>query len=774
MPWHALFASLLRLAAVLAGLLAPGSTHAQSQAPAASPVIVVQQALFQRLDAGGPADGQTVHLPDTWAARGLPLAGSGRYRLSLPLPAAPEGVWALRIDRLGTAYSLRVNGVLVQQRDGPAGLSALPRPQAVLAEFPAQMLRQGGNQIDIEWRLGFRAGMSDVQIGPSPLLQPGFERELHIGHTVPLFLNSAGAALAGFMLLIWWRRRRETALGVFGLLWLLLSLRDISYYVNASPLPGWLASALFFVAQTGSVLLLCAFAVAMSPGTWPRFKRLLWALAVALPLLALAAAGSGHLETLRQLAYPGLMVLAVAGLAVLWRWVRQVRRWTVLALVLGLSTAVVAGGHDYLFQQGLLPVTHFFWLPFAAPLGCMWFAVALIQRMVQALRQSEELAARLEARVAERTQALNDANAAQGRFLAAASHDLRQPVAAIGLLVGLVRERAEAPEQRRLLDRVQDATRALEDLLRGLLDLSRLDTDALAPQHQPVALQALFDAIAAHERPAALAKGLRLHFVPSHQWVSSDPVLLGQVLRNLVGNALRYTALGGVMVTARRSAGAVRLQVWDTGRGIAPADQQRIFEPFVQLDNPERDRHKGQGLGLAIVRRSVDLLGHALALRSVPGRGSCFTLTLPAAQGASETTHAGAMPARPLAGLRLWLLDDDAAVRLALVDRLVAWGAQVRAHASLADLAHTLADTLADSLPAPDWLLTDHRLPDGDGLQAIAQVRAQCGPLPVLMITGDTSPALAARVAQQGQAVLHKPVRAEQLLQQLLAQRSPS
>ena len=733
----------------------------------AEPTQLLRQALFQRLDPGAPAAAwQAVELPDTWAARGLPTAGSGRYRLHFPLAAAPQGVWAVRIDRLSAVHSLRINGVLVQQRGDGLGQAATlrPGPMPVLAEFPAQLLRQGDNQIDIEWRLGFRAGMSDLQVGSGAALRQAFERDHRVDYTVPELMNAAGAALAAFMLLIWWQRRRERAIGLFGLLWLLVSLRNYAYYVHDNPVSGALASVLFFVVQAESAVLLGAFAVALSAQPWPRFRRLLWGGAAAIPPLALLGSLTGQLDWLRQIVYPASALLSLAALAVLWQTVRKVRRWALLALLLGLSGVVVAGAHDYLFQQGLVPVTHFFWLPYAVPLGCMWFALVLVQRMVQALKSSEDLAARLESRVAERTQALDQANQAQSRFMAAASHDLRQPVAAIGLLLGLAREREQAPAQRHLLDRAQQAAQALEDLLRGLLDLSRLDPGgAAAPRHQPVALQALFDAIATHELPAAQARGQRLRFVPTRRVVQSDPLLLEQVLRNLVGNALRYTQRGGVLVAARRGAGGVRLQVWDTGQGIALADQQRVFEPFVQLANPERDRRKGQGLGLAIVRRSVDLLGHPLGLRSVPERGSCFTILLPRAPAPVARPDAALPGPAPLAGLRLWLLDDDPAVRAALVARLEAWGAQVQAHASLAALAQTL-----DCGPAePHGLLTDQRLPDGDGLQAIARLRARLGPVPALMFTGDTATELLARAQAQGVPVLHKPVATDLLLQAL-------
>ncbi len=530
--------------------------------------ITLQQAQVQRLDPGADAAWQPVTLPDTWAARGLPQSGSAHYRLRFALPALPaEAVWGLRVDRLSTTHTVRVNGVLVNQQRGSDGgtddvvrLATSGKPTPVLAEFPSQLLRQGDNQIDIEWRLISRAGMSDVTVGPAIHLRAGFERDHLLDRTLLQLINAAGAALAGFMLLIWWQRRSEHAFGFFGLLWLLVSLRNSTYYIHPTPIPVDLAVLLYFLAQCASAVLLGAFAVSMSSQRWPRFERVLRWAAWGMLLVGLLGAALGRLPQLRSVVYLGVIALGLAALWVLWHTVRQARRRTLLALLLGLVVVVLAAGvHDYLYLQGGLPVTHFFWMPYAVPLGCVWFVLVLVQRMPQALRASEDLAARLEFRVDERTLALDDANQAQARFLAAASHDLRQPVAAIGLLLGLARERVPAPAVRGLLDRAQDAARALQDLLRGLLDLSRLDTEAAAPRLQAVPLQPLFDAIAAHEQSAAQALGLRLRFVPTQQVVVSDPALLEQVLRNLVGNALRYTRQGGVLVAARAGAGGVRL-----------------------------------------------------------------------------------------------------------------------------------------------------------------------------------------------------------------------
>ncbi len=738
---------------------------------AETPAIQVTEAQFQRLDTGVDGPWQRVALPDTWAARGLPQSGSARYRARFFLAAPPaEAVWAVRVDRLSTTHTMRVNGVLVNhQRGGDEGkddvvrLATSGKTTPVLAEFPSQLLKQGDNQIDIEWRLITRAGMSDITVGPSIGLRGSFDTTQLWDRTAPQLINAAGAALAGFMLLIWWQRRSERSFGLFGLLWLLVSLRNSTYYIDTTPVPVNVAVLLYFLAQCGSAVLLGAFAVSISSTRWPRFEAALrWAGGLSL-VVGLLGAALGRLPDVRAVAYLGVIGLSLVSLRVLWHTVRQAPRRALVALLLGLVVVQAAGLHDYLYLQGRLPITHFFWMPYAVPLGCVWFAMVLIQRMVQALQSSEDLTARLETRVAERTVALDHANLAQSRFLAAASHDLRQPVVAIGLLVGLLREQVQAPEQRHLLDRTHEAARALEDLLRGLLDLSRLDAGAAMPVPQPVALQPLFNAIAAHERPSALARGLDLRFRAAGRVVMSDPLLLEQILRNLVANALRYTTRGGVLVTARVGAGGVRLQVWDTGRGIALADQQRVFEPFVQLDNPERDRRKGQGLGLAIVQRSVDLLGHGLTLRSQPGRGSCFTLTLPAVAAQWAPRASDDICGQPLARQRIWLLDDDPAVREAIAARLRAWGAEVQPFIRLADLTAALAS----GVRRPDWLLTDHRLPDGDGAQAIAQLHATFGPVPALMVTGDTAPAEMQKLAALGVEVLHKPFRPEALLHKL-------
>ena len=436
------------------------------------------------------------------------------------------------------------------------------------------------------------------------------------------------------------------------------------------------------------------------------------------------------------------------------------------ALALGVLALIVAGLHDYAFQTGLLAITASFWLPYVMPLALGCLAVLLVGRMVRAVGEVEALNIELDRRVAARTRELEAANAAQTRFLAAASHDLRQPVVTIGLLVGLVREQVALPPVRAMVDRIYAAVGSMEALLNGLMDLSRLEPGTLKPRLQPVPLAWIFDAISLHEQTAAALKGLRLTFRPTALVVTSDPVLLDQIVRNLVSNAVRYTERGGVLVGARRrGAGTVIVQVWDSGVGIAADAQARVFDEFVQLANPGRDRSKGQGLGLAIVRRGAQALGHRLELRSVAGRGSCFTIELPLAAQALAPEVVAASPPDPLHARVLWLIEDDAALRDALSLRLTRWGAQVTALASVADVRRQLDTCAAAPALLPALILSDQRLPDGSGLECIALIRAAAGhPVPAVVVSGDTAPADLARLAAAGLPVLRKPFRAAELL----------
>jgi signal transduction histidine kinase len=447
---------------------------------------------------------------------------------------------------------------------------------------------------------------------------------------------------------------------------------------------------------------------------------------------------------------------------------------SIMAFTLGAVAMAAATLRDYILIRHIGDPTAMYWTAVSFPLSLPGLYLVMAERYTKALEDVERANQTLEQRVQERTADLESANAAKGHFLAAASHDLRQPMVAIGLITGLLRDRIKEPELHSLTSRLSEAVESMEDLLSRLLDLSRLEAGAIDLKPQRVALQPLFDAIVAHESETAKAKGIAISMHAPQAAVWCDPMLLEQVIRNLVGNAVRYTRQGRVLVCARRRGGNWLIQVWDTGVGIAEQDQRRIFEDFVQLNNPGRNLNGGLGLGLALVQRAAKLMGTQVHVRSRLGHGSCFSIVLPVAGRPRQALPAGPSPTTfdgdtPLAQRHIVLLEDDQAVRLALERRLQAWGAQVSSTASLGELRLLLAEsTDADR---PHLLLTDLSLGDGDGLQARDEVRQRWPGLPVVIVTGDTAPTRLQALADSGTPVLHKPFKLDELLRTLIEAR---
>ncbi|MEX8519716.1 MAG: ATP-binding protein [Leptothrix sp. (in: b-proteobacteria)] len=708
----------------------------------------------------GSTDTQTIPLPDTWAQRDLPVRGSGVYVLEARLDQLPTEPWVLQFDRIAPRYRIVLNGHLLGSDASTSAKPPLVTPQPIKLQVLPEFLRPGLNKIEVEVGYSIVAGLSVVRLGPATELLPPHRQQMLLSQTLPLVLNVAGAALALFMLLIWWRRPSEQILGGFGAFWAIASVRNVSYYINELPLPVQLADWLYFASQVLNTMLLGRFAMALS-GMWLRGYSLALLLtgAVLLPL-GVWAAWIDELGLARTLAYPVLMTLLVPALVMMLRSSLKLGAHLQLALAAGLALVVSSALHDHLYMRGVVPVTSLFWLPYAVPLTLSVFAWTLIERLVDALRHEQQLNVELENRVQQRTQALQQANAAKSRFLASASHDLRQPVVAIGLMVGLLREQIRTPALREMVDRVDEAVASMETLLAGLLDLSRLESGTVQPRRERVMLQTLFDAIDAHEFEAARHKGLDLRFRPTRLAVRSDALLLEQILRNLVSNALRYTDRGGVLVVARQRGTQVLLQIWDTGRGIPASQQAAVFEEFVQLGNRARDSRLGLGLGLAIVRRAANLLGHPIQLRSEPGRGSCFSLELPGTEAIQSAPLRSPQPQQPLSGRRIVLVEDDSGAREALTARLQHWGAEVLA----CDGLPSLRETMATHPAPPDLLITDQRLPGGSGLAAIAHLRRLHPNTAALVVTGNTAAAELAVLSASGVPVLHKPFRSEALL----------
>ena len=360
------------------------------------------------------------------------------------------------------------------------------------------------------------------------------------------------------------------------------------------------------------------------------------------------------------------------------------------------------------------------------------------------------------------------ANHAKTRFLAAASHDLRQPVQSLLLFMNVLKERlGHERTAATALDSMDRSLDALRLLLDSLLDISRLDAGMIVPQPVEMPLATLLDRFAAEYEPRAAALGLRFRIVRSGVAVRSDPTLLERILRNLIENALRYTRHGGVLVGCRRDGDQVRVAVVDTGIGIADERTDDIFEEFYQLGNPERDRSKGLGLGLAVVRRLGRLLNHRIEVRSRPGHGSVFSVELPVAQHPARTVPGDdRLPGAEPLGLVL-VIDDEALIRLGLTTMLESWGHTVVAAGS----ADEAVRRMEEHRRPPDAILADYRLRDGEtGIQAIHRIETRFGVRPpAAVITGDTAPERLVEARASGLRMLHKPVVAVELRKTLTA-----
>lgn len=375
-----------------------------------------------------------------------------------------------------------------------------------------------------------------------------------------------------------------------------------------------------------------------------------------------------------------------------------------------------------------------------------------------------EAKSHLEQRVLERTLDLEDAlsvaeraNASKSRFVAAASHDLLQPLSAARLYVSSIVEDLAQPDHREVLSRAETALESVEGILEALLDISTLDSGQAAISPEPVGIRDLFARLQSGFAPHAALKGLDLRVMPRDLTVRTDPGYIRRILQNLVSNAIRYTETGRVLVGARRQGASLRLEVWDTGPGIAEEDQEAIFREFHRL-NARASASEGMGLGLAIVERACARLGHPLGLWSQPGRGSGFFVTVPLAEPAPVRPPAPPLPeATP--GLVALLIEDDPEIRRALPMLVRRWGVDVL---DVADADEALA-LLAEIDLKPDAALIDDRLGTGTGLAALDRIEARYGPIPARIVSASRSPDFAAACRARGVQILPKPLSPEPL-----------
>lgn len=405
--------------------------------------------------------------------------------------------------------------------------------------------------------------------------------------------------------------------------------------------------------------------------------------------------------------------------------------------------------------------------------ACARFARRLHGTLIDSLRSRYEVA-ELAADLKVQKERAEEASRAKSRFLAAASHDLRQPVHALSLFVGALRQEPPGPAAERLLERVESTVDTMGTLFNSLLDISKLDAGMVQAERRPCRLRPLLERICAEEGALAARRGLLLRTRLTDAWANTDPVLFERIARNLVVNAVRYTSRGGVLVALQQRhvgpAGGSEavLRVVDTGIGIEAARQGEVFHEFVQLHNPERDRQQGLGLGLAIVRRLAELLGARVSLRSRPGSGSTFTLRLEAvpapAVPPAEPVAAPAPGPAGHAGLVI-VVDDDADIRAGMRTLLTGWGHAVVDAGGLAELLPQLRGMKI----VPQLIITDYRLRGVEtGHDVVARLRDEFNDdVPAIVITGDTAPERLREAAAGGHVLLHKPVSPQQLRERM-------
>jgi signal transduction histidine kinase len=367
--------------------------------------------------------------------------------------------------------------------------------------------------------------------------------------------------------------------------------------------------------------------------------------------------------------------------------------------------------------------------------------------------------ARLFAEIEDKSRQLELANTAKSRFLAMASHDLRQPLHALGLFVAQLRTPLKSGERAKTVERIDAAVTEMTEMFNSLLDISRLDAGVLTPRLVEFPIARLLRKIETTFDQHARERGLRLRVMRSDAWVRSDALLLERILLNLVSNAVRYTLRGGVIVGCRRRGEMLRVEVWDSGPGIPDAHKHNIFGEFFQLPARERDRYGGLGLGLAIVDRLRRLLNHEIELSSTVGRGSRFTILIPmAAEGVSsvETVRSRHPAAFAVEGKVIVIIDDAPIVLEGTSGLLGKWGCRVVTAGS--DGAALIQ--LTEHQQRPDLIISDYHLANGKtGIEAIERINAAFGAsIPAILISGDTAPERLRDAKDKGYLLLHKPV----------------
>lgn len=745
------------------------------------------------LGAGARPGGRAARIPAPWNMRELDGTGSigsgvATYHLRLMLPAGAPAL-AIRLPATYSASVLWADGVKLIANGEPAADIAGERRvvQDRIAPLPAGAAGPDGRRsLDLVLHVS-----NHILLGSGPTRAPVIgtadallqDRVRQVAFD--LFVVGACLMAGLFFLVLFATRPRERGFAWFGGFCISVALgyaHLCDVLVTLAPdlldrVPNPLMIVMALVTSAGIGLFLLVIAAMYPREVSARIAAGIGALALLYPVSMIAGRNLGidtvtdQWSLIRSLMH--LLVLAGLGYGVAGVALAAYRRRPGAAVALAGTLAFVAAIlHDLAQLRAGAPTSALqglgllvFVLAYAAVLGGrLNAAFAAAESASAGLRQ---LNLTLEQKVSDRTADLEraarraeDADRAKSQFLAAANHDLRQPLHAMALVVGVLDNRVRDPALREQIEALKACLAGTEGLLGGILDIAKLDAGAVRPRLEPCDLGGVFRRAAAELAPFARERAVRLRVAGTRQHVLADAPMLGRILANLAGNAIKYAPGGRVLIGARRRGDRIRIEVRDDGIGIPEAEQERIFAEFQQASPAPGTEKEGLGLGLAITRRFARLLGGEVALRSAPGRGSCFWLELP--RVAAPLVAAPAPVRRPstagtgLEGLRVMVVDDDPRVLQAIAPLLSDWGCM-----PMTALNAGAAVALLRAAPGlPDVLIVDSHIgPDDRGHRVIAELQALAGDdLPAAIVTGDTTPDRLKALAGLGFPVLHKPI----------------
>ena len=446
------------------------------------------------------------------------------------------------------------------------------------------------------------------------------------------------------------------------------------------------------------------------------------------------------------------LLLAITSPLLVWVGLRHGMRGVVVGNVLILPALIVAGGAGDSILAELSLDNRIGFVSFFVATACV--PSMLISALLNERRSLIEQLSEETERASAASALAHRADAAKSRLLSAASHDLRQPLQALQLFVMELRAKASEIPSPALLDSIQSACDAQSGMLNALLDMSRADAALVKPERSAFPISRVLDQIRSEFTAQARARGLQLRVVASARWVDSDPAMLERMVRNLVSNAVRYTPRGAVLVGCRGAGDTIRLEVRDSGPGIAPELQPEVFKEFVQVGNPERDHRKGLGLGLFIVDGLANALGHRLHMRSAVGVGSVISIELPAAVPGDARPQPSTPQTDRLVGKRIAVIDDEPMILEGLTRVLTSWGCTVVCGESADEVI------AADATMPPDAILADYRLREQrTGPGEIGALRFHYRSyMPAALLTGETHSELLRGMAAEGFPLMLKPI----------------